>query len=98
MISQIIIMSLSSSDEALVTLNRLKLNKDPYLEANKQLKLNMESYINLAQPVKCGILQKLILVARADGEVTDTEKEILESICLEVGIPSAFYEKILSYL
>lgn len=92
------IISLSSSDEALVTLNRLKLNKDPYLEANKQLKLNMESYINLAQPVKCGILQKLILVARADGEVTDTEKEILESICLEVGIPSAFYEKILSYL
>jgi tellurite resistance protein len=58
----------------------------------------MKNYINLAQPVKCGILQKLILVARADGEVTDTEKEILESICLEVGIPSAFYEKILSYL
>jgi uncharacterized membrane protein YebE (DUF533 family) len=92
------IMSLSSSEEAVVILNRLKLNNDPYKEAYKQLKLNMKNYINLAQPIKCGILQKLILVARADGQVTDTEKEILESICQEVGIPSAFYGKILSYL
>ena len=91
-------MSLSSSEEAVVILNRLKLNSDPYKEANKQLKLNMKNYINLAQPIKCGILQKLILVARADGQVTDTEKEILESICQEVGIPAAFYGKILSYL
>lgn len=92
------IMSLLSSDEALVLLNRLKLNKKPYEEANKHLHSQMERYKNLSQPTKCGILQKLILVARADSKVTDTEKEILQSICEQIDIPVVFYEKILSYL
>lgn len=92
------IISLLSSDEAIILLNRLKLNKNPFEEANKQLNSQMNNYKKLSQPTKCGILQKLILVARADSKVTDDEKQILQSICEQIDIPTIFYEKILSYL
>jgi|APSaa5957512493_1039668.scaffolds.fasta_scaffold06493_2 hypothetical protein len=92
------IMSLLDSDEALVAINRLKLNKKPFEEANKQLNNQIDNYRKLSQPTKCGILQKLILVARADSKVTDEEKQILKSICEQINIPATFYEKILNYL
>ena len=44
------------------------------------------------------MLQKLIIVARADGEVDEEEKKLLESMCIDLKIPNDFYKKILEYL
>ncbi len=93
-----IISSFLSSDEAIVELNRLKLIKNPFEDSKKQLKNNLDKYKKLDQPTKCSTLQKLILVARADSVITDSEKDTLQKICIDIDVPEAFYEKILSYL
>jgi len=53
---------------------------------------------NLKQQKRCSMLQKLILVARSDGNIDEKEKKLLESMCIGLKIPNDFYKKILEYL
>jgi len=81
-----------------VELNRLKLQKD----VNSYSFSRFEAYVAevSATPTanRCAILQKLVVVARADGLVCDREKEMLETISKKLKISPKFYEKILKYL
>ena len=93
-----VISSFIDSEACLLELNRLKLKDDPYQEAYKHLTNGFKQYHELAQPKKCAIIQKLILVARADKLVSEKEKNFIEDVCQNIGVPESFYQKILQYL
>ena len=92
------ILSINKNDEIVIELNRLKLIKDIKKLAEEKFRLSLVDIENLKQQKRCSMLQKLILVARADGEVDEEEKKLLESMCIDLKIPNDFYKKILEYL
>ena len=93
-----VISSFIDSDECLLELNKLKLKDNPYEEAYKNLSAGFKKFNELAQPKKCAIIQKLILVARADKLISVKEKNFIEDISQNIGVPESFYQKILQYL
>ena len=92
------ILSINKNDEIAIELNRLKLIKDIKKLAEEKFRLSLVDIENLKQQKRCSMLQKLILVARADGEIDEKEKKLLESMCIDLKIPNDFYKKILEYL
>jgi hypothetical protein len=93
-----VISSFIDYDECLLELNKLKLKDNPYEEAYKNLSAGFKKFNELAQPKKCAIIQKLILVARADKLISAKEKSFIEDISQNIGVPESFYQKILQYL
>ena len=92
------ILSINKNEEIVVELNRLKLSKNPESVAKTKFQKSLKDIENLPQQNRCSMLQKLIIVARADGVIDEKEKELLQSMCLDLKIPKNFYEKIINYL
>ena len=92
------ILSINKNDEISIELNRLKLVKDIKKLAAEKFKMSLVDIENLKQQKRCSMLQKLILVARSDGNIDEKEKKLLESMCIGLKIPNDFYKKILEYL
>ena len=78
--------------------NRLKLSKEPFIVAEKRFDEVTQDLSKVPQQERCSMLQKLIIVSRADGVIDDEERDIIESACTKLDIPKNFYSKIMDYL
>jgi tellurite resistance protein len=81
-----------------VELNRLKLKKDVFEYAESKWNEFLPGVVLTPATNRCSILQKLVLVARSDGFVCESEKKLLTKLSQGLQISPSFYEKILRYL
>ena len=81
-----------------VELNRLKILPDVSTYAFEKFEESLSLASNMSTTTRCSILQKLVVVARADGKVCDQEKSALALMSERLGISPSFSEKILKYL
>ena len=92
------IQSIIDDEEIDVELNRLKLSKEPFIVAEKRFDEVTQDLSKVPQQERCSMLQKLIIVSRADGVIDEEERDIIESACTKLDIPKNFYSKIMDYL
>lgn len=81
-----------------VELNRLSILQDVSSYALEQFEESLSLTSDLTTTTRCAILQKLVVVARADGQVCDLEKNALRLMSERLGVSPNFSEKILRYL
>lgn len=84
--------------DVVVEINRLKLQPEILDYSFSQFESYLPSVIKTPVTNRCSILQKLVLVARADGVVCDKERHMLIKLSMSLDISPNFYEKILKYL
>lgn len=71
---------------------RLAYTKDKFITAATDLKEGMSN------SQRCNLMQKLVVVARADQVVADEEKEVLKEACIALDVTPGFVDQILSFL
>ena len=81
-----------------VELNRLKLLDDAKEYAFSQLQLCVEDLLAEPDTTRCSILQKLVVVARADGTICDDERAALKVAAELLQVSPSFSDRILKYL
>ncbi len=92
------IKSIIDDDEIEVELNRLKLSKNPFELAEKKFNQVVKNLNDISQQERCSMLQKLIIVSRADGVIDSLERDIIQKTCTKLDIPKNFSSKIIDYL
>jgi len=73
--------------------------------ASDQIVKAQEAYYDSAKPLKtlsapdrCSLIQKLIVVARADQNIDDEEMKVLNKICDDLKVEQSFIQQILMFL
>lgn len=72
--------------------DRLAYAKEKFTEAANDLKEGMSN------SQRCNLMQKLVVIARADQVVADEEKEVLKEACVALDVTPGFVDQILSFL
>jgi len=73
------------------TSDKLKKAQESYYQSAKPLK-------TLSAPDRCSLVQKLIVVARADQSIDDEELKVLYKICDDLKVEQSFVQQILMFL
>ena len=67
-------------------------------ELEKMIEKISDDFKNSRKGIKCAALEKIITVARADGELSNIEKKALYSVTSLIGINKDFVDQILKFL
>ena len=78
----------------------LKINKQGDVEKyiSQELKRSAENFKKKSKPIKCSNLQKIVTIARSDGELAQEEIEALYEIAKLIDIKETFIDQTLKFL
>ena len=71
---------------------------DQIVKAQEEYYASVKPLKTLSAPDRCSLIQKLIVVARADQHIDDEELNVLNKICDNLNVEQSFVQQILMFL
>ncbi len=85
-------------EEVEVFISNLESHKDIRKNISKELKESAANFKKKSKPIKCSSLQKIVTIARSDGELAKEEIDALYEIAKLIGVKETFIDQILKFL
>lgn len=79
-------------------MNTLDAQDDIEAYARTQIDRFVDTIKTLSAPDCCSIVQRLVVVARADQEIHSQERAVLEEVASKLSVDAAFIDQILLFL